>query len=181
MTHAGPATPVLQTARLVLRRFTVADAPFVLRLLNEPSFIRYIGDRGVRTLSDAVGYIERGPVASYQRHGFGLYLVELRNGTPIGTCGVLKRDELEDADIGFSLLPEFWAEGYAFEAAQAVKAYAQDMLGLHKLAAIVAHGNDASVRLLVKLGFAFDRLIRLGPKAEELRLFSHTFRRGSTS
>jgi RimJ/RimL family protein N-acetyltransferase len=155
------------------------DAPFVLRLLNEPSFIRHIGDRGVRTLEDAAGYLERGPIASYERHGFGLYLVQLKDGTPIGTCGVLKRDELDDADIGFSLLPQFWSRGFALEAAEAVKTYARDVLGLRRLAAIVAHGNDASVRLLTKLGFAFDRLIRMGPDAEELRLFSHTFSRRS--
>ncbi len=172
---------VLETPRLSLRRFTTADAAFVLRLLNEPSFIQYIGDRGVRTLDDAAGYIERGPVASYRRHGFGLYLVELTDGTPIGTCGVLKREELDDADLGFSLLPEFWSQGFAFEAAHEVKVYARDMLGLRALAAIVAHGNDASARLLKKLGFSFDRLIRLGPEAEELRLFSHSFPKGPMS
>ena len=121
---------VLETPRLSLRRFTTADAAFVLRLLNEPSFIQYIGDRGVRTLDDAAGYIEQGPVASYRRHGFGLYLVELKDGTPIGTCGVLKREELDHADLGFSLVPEFWSQGFAFEAAHEVKLYARDLLGL---------------------------------------------------
>ena len=165
--------PVLETERLSLRRLRREDAAFILRLLNQPSFIRNVGDRGVRTLEDAAGYIERGPMASYERHGFGLYLVELKDGgTPIGTCGVLKRDELPDADVGYSLVPEFWSQGFALEAARAVKDYARDTLGLRRLVAIVAPGNDASARLLEKLGFAFERMIRLGPDAEELRLFS---------
>lgn len=164
---------VLETERLSLRRLRREDAPFILRLLNEPSFILYVGDRGIRTLEDAAGYIERGPLASYERYGFGLYLVELKDGgTPIGTCGVLKRDELPDVDVGYSLLPEFWSRGFALEAARAVKTYARETLGLRKLVAIVAPGNDASARLLEKLGFAFERMIRLDPGAEELRLFS---------
>ncbi len=175
MTDGGTAL-VLETARLRLRRFSIADATFVLRLLNEPSFIQHIGDRGVRTLDDAAGYIERGPIASYRRSGFGLYAVDLKDGTTIGACGVLKRDELDDVDLGYSLLPEFWSQGFAVEAAAAVKHYARDMLGLHRLAAIVAHGNEASARLLDKLGFSFDRVVRLRPDAEELRLFTCTLR-----
>ena len=175
MTDGGTAL-VLETARLRLRRFSIADAAFVLRLLNEPSFIQHIGDRGVRTLDDAAGYIERGPIASYRRSGFGLYAVDLKDGTTIGACGVLKRDELDDVDLGYSLLPEFWSQGFAVEAAAAVKHYARDMLGLRRLAAIVAHGNEASARLLDKLGFSFDRVVRLRPDAEELRLFTCTLR-----
>ena len=175
MTDGGTAL-VLETARLRLRRFSIADATFVLRLLNEPSFIQHIGDRGVRTLDDAAGYIERGPIASYRRSGFGLYAVDLKDGTTIGACGVLKRDELDDVDLGYSLLPEFWSQGFAVEAAAAVKHYARDMLGLRRLAAIVAHGNEASARLLDKLGFSFDRVVRLRPDAEELRLFTCTLR-----
>ena len=171
MTDAGTSL-VLETPRLRLRRFSMADAAFVLRLLNEPSFIQHIGDRGVRTLDDAAGYIERGPIASYRRSGFGLYVVELKDGTAIGTCGVLKRDELDDVDLGYSLLPEFWSQGFAREAAEAVKQYARDMLGISRLAAIVAHGNEASARLLDKLGFSFDRFVRLRPGADELRLFT---------
>lgn len=165
---------LLETARLSLRWFTTADAAVALRFLNEPSFIRHIGDRGVRTLEDAAGYLERGPIASYERHGFGLYLVELKDGTPIGMCGVLRRDGLDDPDIGFSLLPEFWSQGYALEAATAVKQYAAETFGLRRLVAIVAPGNESSARLLGKLGFTFDRMIRLAPEAEELRLFVWT-------
>src|SRR5829696_5552552 len=106
---------VLETERLSLRQFTVDDAQFILRLLNEPSFLRYIGDKQVRNLEDARQYILNGPVASYERNGFGLLLVELRElRTPIGMCGLLKREELPDPDIGFALLPDFWSTGFAF-------------------------------------------------------------------
>ena len=163
---------VLETERLSLRRFTPDDADFVLRLLNEPSFIQNIGDRGVRTVEQAAEYLERGPLSSYARHGFGLYLVALKDGTPIGTCGVLKRDELSDADIGYSLLPEYWSQGFAYEAATAVRDYARGVLCLNRLVALVSPSNDASSRLLAKLGFAFERMIELGPEKESLRLFS---------
>src|SRR6476659_4648638 len=119
----------LQTQRLILRQFTVADAEFILTLLNEPSFLRYIGDKKVRNLDDARQYILNGPVASYERNGFGLYLVEVKDQhTPIGMCGLLKRDELPDPDIGFAFLPAFWKKGFAFEAATAVMREARERL-----------------------------------------------------
>src|SRR5215211_8957085 len=112
---------VLETERLFLRQFTVDDAQFVLTLLNEPSFLRYIGDKKVRNIEDARQYVLNGPVASYERNGFGLYLVELKDShTPIGMCGLIKREELPDPDIGFAFLPEFCNKGFAFEAATAV-------------------------------------------------------------
>ena len=111
----------LETQRLFLRAFNVDDAQFVLTLLNEPSFIRYIGDKQVRNVDDARRYLLNGPIASYERHGFGLCAVELRESrTPIGMCGLLKREELPDPDIGFAFLPDFWSKGFAFEAAAAV-------------------------------------------------------------
>jgi len=163
---------VLETERLSLRQLTEDDAPFILHLLNEPSFIEFIGDRGVRTLDDARRYLQAGPLASYEQYGFGLYLVQLRErGIPIGICGLLKRDQLEHADIGFSLLPEFWSEGYALEAAAAVVDYARVTLGLGRLVAITSPHNERSARLLGKLGFAFERNIRMTPEGEELKLF----------
>ncbi len=118
---------VFETDRLVLRRLTVDDSGFILRLLNEPSFLQQIGDRGVRNLADAKQYILSGPIASYERHGFGLFLVELKDGlVPIGICGLLKRDALDDVDVGFAFVPESWSKGYAFESASAVLAYAHE-------------------------------------------------------
>jgi RimJ/RimL family protein N-acetyltransferase len=163
---------VVETARLSLRRLVTDDAPFMLRLLNEPSFIQNIGDRGVRTIDDARRYLLDGPIASYEVNGFGLYLVELAaTGTPIGICGLLKRPQLADVDIGFSLVPEFWSQGYAFEAASAVMAFARASLGLQRVVAITSLHNDPSARLLSRLGFVFERNIHLAPGGEELKLF----------
>ena len=163
----------LVTARLRLRELTVADAPFILRLLNEPSFIENIGDRGVRTVEDARVYIENGPVASYIRFGFGLYLVELSlSGEPIGICGILQRDALPDPDLGFAFLPAYWGQGFAFEAAAEVRRYARTELGVGRLLAITNPQNDPSIRLLEKLGFRFEGMMRLENDETELKLFA---------
>lgn len=163
---------VLQTERLVLRHLRVSDAPFILRLLNEPSWIENIGDRGVRTLADAERYIETGPIEMYGRLGFGLYLVSLRNNEePIGMCGLLKREALDDVDLGFALLPSFWGNGYAHESAAAVMSYGRSVLGLVRIVAIISPKNHASRRLLEKLGFTLDRTVHLETGSEELLLF----------
>ncbi|HVE65780.1 MAG TPA: GNAT family N-acetyltransferase [Thermoanaerobaculia bacterium] len=165
---------VLETERLALRRLTVDDAPFMLRLLNEPSWLRYIGDRGVRTLDDARRYILEGPVAMYERLGFGLYATALRedDSVPIGICGLVKRAGLDDVDIGFALLPEHWGKGYAYEAASAVMGYAKSVVGLTRIVAITSLDNESSARLLGKIGLRFERLIRLTEGGEEVRLFA---------
>jgi RimJ/RimL family protein N-acetyltransferase len=164
---------LLETDRLSIRRMTPADAAFILEVLNEPSFIQNIGDRGVRTVPEAERYLEAGPLASYETHGFGLYLVELReHQEPIGICGLLKRQELEDVDLGFSLLPKYWAQGYALEAARAVLDYARDVLHLKRVVAITALHNEASARLLGKLGFTFERIISFEVTGEPLKLFA---------
>jgi RimJ/RimL family protein N-acetyltransferase len=161
---------VIETGRLVLREFTAADAQFVLRLVNEPSFLRYIGDRGVRNLDDARRYIAEGPVSGYARYGYGLMRVDRKqDGATVGMCGVLKRDSLPDPDIGFSFLPEHWSQGYALEAAQAVMRHARETLGLGRIVAVTTRDNEPSMRLLGKLGFRFERMISFG--TEELRLF----------
>jgi RimJ/RimL family protein N-acetyltransferase len=163
---------VIETERLTLREFSTDDAPFILRLLNEHSFVRFIGDKGVRNLEDARHYILNGPVASYAQNGFGLFLVYLKaNQTPLGMCGLLKREVLEDVDIGFAFLPEFWNKGYALEAAAGVMSYAKNVLKLPRIVAITNKDNDASGKLLEKLGLHFDRLIKLPGDKEELRLF----------
>lgn len=166
---------VLETDRLVLRKLSAEDAEFIVDLLNQPSFLRYIGDKGVRNTEDAVRYIETGPQASYARFGFGLYLVELKeSGTSIGMCGLLKRDLLPDVDVGFAFLPGYWSQGYAFEAAGAVMTLGREGLGLKRIVAITSLDNAASIRLLEKIGLRFERLIKLGDDQEEVRLFGTT-------
>ena len=169
---ADKSSIVLETERLVLRRLSTDDAEFILELLNQPSFLQYIGDKGVRNIDDAINYIKTGPVASYERFGFGLYLVELKDtAVPIGICGLLKRDTLPDVDVGFALLPDYWSRGYAFEAAAAVMNYGKEVLGLRRIVAITSLDNKASIRLLEKIGLKFERLIKLAEDQPEVRLF----------
>jgi RimJ/RimL family protein N-acetyltransferase len=164
---------ILRTARLQLRELAPRDAPFILVLLNEPSFIQNIGDRGVRSLADAHDYLVNGPIASYTRHGFGLYLVELAaTEESIGICGILQREALPDPDLGFAFLPAYWGQGFAFEAAAAVRSYARSQLGVGRLLAITSPRNDASIRLLERLGFRFERMTRLENDGTELKVFA---------
>ena len=146
-------SPDTVTARLTLRRFTPSDAPFVLRLLNEPSFHEFIGDRGVRTLEDAVRYLEQGPMASYESYGHGLLRVALPDDTPIGMCGLLRRPGLAHPDLGFALVPEYWGHGYTVEASRAAITYGRETLQLDTLLAITSPHNLRSMRVLEKLGF----------------------------
>lgn len=164
---------VLETARLQLRRLDLDDAPFVLRLVNEPSWLRFIGDHGVRTVDDARGYIRNGPLAMYARHGFGLWLVERKGDKrPLGQCGLLKRDGLDHPDIGFAFLPDYWGQGYAQEAAAATLAYGHDALGMPEIQAITSLDNEASIKLLQRLGFGYRRQIELSP-GDPVKLFAH--------
>ena len=164
---------VLETDRLTIRWFTADDAEFILRLLNEPSWIRFIGNRHVKTLDDARGYLVRGPIEMYARMGFGLYAVELKEtGAPIGMCGLIKRDYLDAVDIGFAFLPEHWSKGYAFESAAAVMEYATGPLGLRRIVAITSPDNHSSARLLEKLGLRFERMVTFPDDGEALKLFS---------
>jgi RimJ/RimL family protein N-acetyltransferase len=163
---------ILETERLRLRRLTLEDAEFVLELVNDPDWLRYIGDRGVRTLEDAREYLLRGPIATYALGaGLGLHAVELReDGVPIGICGLLERDWLEDVDLGFAMLPGFRARGYAFEAAAATLEYGRARLGLTRIVAIVSPENEASMRLLTRLGMRVER--RLERESGEICLFA---------
>jgi RimJ/RimL family protein N-acetyltransferase len=164
---------ILETERLALRWLDTSDAAFIRRLVNEPSWLRFIGDRGVRNDEDARHYLEKGPIAMYAALGFGLYLVEMRDGgAPIGLCGFVKRDTLADVDLGFAFLPEFWGRRYAFEAASATMAFGGTALGLERVVAITAQENRPSIRLLDRLGFRFERLVRLGDDADLLCLYA---------
>ena len=164
---------ILETERLALRLASLDDAEFFLRLLNEPSFLRFIGDRGVRTLDDARRYIAERLIDSYERNGFGLWVVERKEAPgPIGICGLVKRDALPDPDIGFAFLPEFWSHGYAYESAAGVKLHALGVLGLRRLLAVTNPDNAGSIRIVEKVGLQFVRMTALSPDGPELRLFA---------
>lgn len=164
---------VLETDRLRLRPLTEEDAEFMLELLNDPSFIRNIGDRNVRTLEGAKTYITNGAVASYARNGFGLYLVELKeSGESMGICGLVRRSTLTDVDIGYAFLPKYWSKGYAIEAAMTMKKFAREVIGLKRMVAVVDPQNRASIRVLEKLGMKFERMVRLAEDDIDLKLFA---------
>lgn len=163
---------ILETERLILRKMRVEDAEFIFELVNEPAFIRNIGDKGVRTLDDARDYILSGPVASYAKSGFGLYTVEVKEtGTAIGICGLLKRDSLEDVDIGFAFLERFRRKGFGYESAAAVMDYGRNALGLKRIVAITSPDNEGSIRVLEKIGLRFEKRIRMPGSDEDTRLF----------
>jgi ribosomal-protein-alanine N-acetyltransferase len=162
---------VCETPRLVIRRLEDADAAFILRLLNEPSFLENIGDRGVRSLDDARAYLTKGPSASYQQHGFGLFHVSLKvGGEAIGMCGLLKRDWLDAPDVGFAFFPEFWSKGYAHESSVGVIEWARRTFGITRVVGIVKPGNTGSIRVLEKLGMKYSRVVT-SPEGQASHLF----------
>ena len=162
---------ILETVRLVLRHLTIADAPFMLRLVNEPSWIQYIGDRKVYSLLDAENYLLNGSIKSYQENGFGFFAVLLKGSDmPIGTCGFAKRPFLEHPDFGFAFLPEYTGVGYATEIAVATLAYAEEVLKLETIDAITTKDNMRSIKLLSKTGFKFDKYIQVDD--DQLLLFT---------
>ncbi len=165
--------PVFETDRLILRQLVPEDAPFILQLVNEPGWLRYIGDRNVHDLEAARGYIEKGPTDMYARLGFGLYRVELKSdGTPIGMCGLLKRDTLSDVDIGFAFLQRFHGQGYAREAAAATLAHGREAFGLKRILAITSPDNLSSIRLLEKLGFQYQETVQMAGPSRDTKVFA---------
>ena len=164
---------ILETERLILRELdSAADAEFIFALLNTPKFLQYIGDRGVRSVAEAAAFIEERYRQSYHDHGFGLYAVVQKDGEKqVGICGFVKRDHFEFPDIGFAFLPEYERLGYGFESAAAMMKFGRETLDLSQVLAITSLDNDASGRLLEKLGFAFTGLID-SPENEKLRLFT---------
>jgi RimJ/RimL family protein N-acetyltransferase len=163
---------ILETERLVLREFNIDDAEFILTLLNTPGWLEYIGDKNVRTLMDAEKYLENVPIKSYKENGFGLWLILLKdNSTPIGMCGLIRREALDDIDIGFALLPEYSKLGYGFEIALATITYANHVLGIKKIVAITDSNNIPSIKLLNKLGLHFEKTLNLSEN-DTVLLFS---------
>lgn len=175
---ASPSTPdasdgaIAETPRLALRRLEESDAPFILELLTDPDWLRYIGDKGVHDLDGARRYIADGPVAMYARLGFGLFLVSRKpSGAPMGLCGLIKRDALDDVDVGYAFLPRFRGCGYAAEAVAETLRFAREKAGLARLVAITNPENARSIRVLERLGFSYERMVRLTPQSAEVRLF----------
>ncbi len=162
---------VIETSRLQLRELDFGDAEFILELVNEPDFIRYIGDKGVRTLQDARDYISSGPIDSYSQNGFGLYATCFRDGTPIGICGLVKREGLSEPDVGFAFLARHCSRGYAVESAGAVLDHGARVLKIPRIVAITSVENYSSIAVLEKIGLSFERMIRLGENGPELKLF----------
>ncbi len=165
---------VLETERLRLRWLRADDAAFMFELVTDPSWIEFIGDRGMKTHEEARAYIVEKYVADYERHGFGLYAVELKeSGIPVGICGLIKREGLEDVDVGFAFLPRYTGLGYAGESAAAVLAHGREALGIGRVVAITTPNNVRSIRVLEKVGLRFEGLIRLPGDDEELALYAH--------
>jgi RimJ/RimL family protein N-acetyltransferase len=167
---------VLDTERLILRTLHEDDAEFYLRLVNQPSWLRFIGDRGIRTPEAARAALLSGPIAAQERYGFSFYMTELKDGAqPIGICGLIKRETLPDVDIGYAFLPEFWGKGYAFEAASAVLEYGNRTCGLQRIVAITAPDNHQSIKVLEKIGLRFEKMLQLKDDGSETKLFASQF------
>jgi RimJ/RimL family protein N-acetyltransferase len=163
---------ILETKLLILRKFTLADAPFILELVNTPTWLEFIGDKGVKNLEDAENYLKNGSLKSYEDNGFGFYLVaEKSTQKPIGMCGFINRQEFENVDLGFAFLPDFIGKGFGFEIAQATLHYGKEVLKLGRIIAIVDSRNTASNALLQKLGFVFEKTIYFGEKKTLLNLY----------
>lgn len=176
MISESSADVVIETQRLQLRRFAFTDAAFFIRLLNDPDWIRFIGDRDVHTDAQACAYMQKAYMAQYERMGFGLYLVQLKaDRTPIGMCGLIKREGLDDVDIGFAFLREFRGEGYAHEAAAASIDYARDTLNMKRVVAIATPDNVSSIALLQKIGLRFDSTTRLKDEQVDLVVYAICF------
>lgn len=168
----GPTLIILETERLFLRPLIRDDAEFILRQLNEPSWLEFIGDKNVYSLNDAKKYIELAPMTMYQRYGFGLFLVcSKESSSPMGLCGLMKRDNLNDADLGYSFLPEYWNQGFALEAVKSILDYAKNTHQLSRILALSKSSNTPSIKLLNKVGFLFDRDLKLLEDEESLQIY----------
>jgi RimJ/RimL family protein N-acetyltransferase len=164
---------VAETERLKLREFSREDAPFLLELLNTPEWIKFIGDRNVRTIDDARDYASNRLISSYHRFGFGLYMVQLKKSSvPIGMCGLVRREALEDVDLGFAFLPEYTGLGYAREASTAAMDVARKKVKSKRLVAVTMVDNSHSINLLQKLGFNFERTVNFPGEDQTLMMYA---------
>ena len=164
---------IVETKRLILREITVEDAEFVLRLVNEPSFVSNIGDKGLKNLHDAERFILEGYWTNQERSGYGMVLVELKCGRdPIGGCGLLYRKVLDVTDIGFAFLPKYWNRGFAYEAAEAILKYGHLTLGVNKIVGLTSEDNHRSINLLKKLGMDFEKSVKMSDDDSGTVLYS---------
>ncbi len=165
---------ILETERLTLEEANMEDAGFFYTLLNTPTWLKYIGDRGIRSVADAEHYIQNSLIKSYRENGYGLYKMVLKSeGTPIGLCGLVNRETLSDPDIGFALLPKYEGKGYAYEAAFATLEFAKKQLQISTILAITSEQNAHSIRLIEKIGLVFYKKIRMKEGSEECLLYSN--------
>jgi len=165
---------ILETERLILREFTLDDTPFIIELVNSPGWLQFIGDRNIKTEEQAREYLRSGPLQSYEKNGFGLSLVVLKaDQSPIGMCGIIRRDSLENPDLGFAFLPAFEGKGLAYEMANATLAYAKNVLKLPVIFAITMPENKRSIKLLEKMGFQYSRTFISPADKVQLMLFSN--------
>jgi len=164
---------ILETERLTLRQFKNEDAGFIVELVNTPGWLEFIGDRNIHSEADAINYLQNGPIKSYRENGFGSSMVELKDGTPIGMCGILKRDSLENPDIGFAFLSAYMGKGYAFEIANATLHHATHQWNLKTICAITDPKNKRSIQLLEKLGLCHIKMVPSATDEKELMLFSN--------
>jgi ribosomal-protein-alanine N-acetyltransferase len=164
---------IIETERLLLRRLSEADAPFVLALLTDPDFLTQVGDRGVHDLESARRYVREGPGASYARHGFGLNVMQVKQtSAAVGLCGLLRRDSHPDVEIGFALLPQARGQGLALEAAAATLSWGLDTLALTRIVALTAPDNAGSIRILERIGLRFERMVQFSADGTPSRFFA---------
>ena len=167
---------ILETARLRLRTITPDDAAFYYALVNDPTWLQFIGDKGIRSVEQACTAIIDGPMAMQQRHGHSLYVMERKeDGQALGLCGLIRRDFLPDVDIGYAIRPEHFGRGYTYEAAQAVLELARGPLGISRVLGLTAPGNVNSIRLLNKLGLRFEEIKLLPPGDRPTNIYAIDF------
>lgn len=164
---------IIDTKRLYLRELTLGDSEFVYKLVNTPKWIKFIGDRKINSIKDSEKYLTKGPLKSYTQNGFGMWLIVLKHSLiPIGICGILKREFINDLDIGFAMLPKYENNGYGYEAANATLTFAKHKLKISRIVGFTLDYNNHSINLLNKLGFKFEKMIRLPNNDENMALFA---------
>ena len=165
---------IAETNRLILSKISIEDAPFIFELMNTPDWIKYIGDRHINTVEQAADYIKNNQLKSYKENGYGYYKVQVKdeNCKPVGSFGLMKRDQLEHVDIGFSLLPDYQGKGYGYEAASELIRVAEHIFGIKTLCAITLPSNQPSIQLLEKLGLSYQKRVKPFEDDEELLLFA---------